>query len=85
MVGRGLLAQPSLFAEYRSGEEWTIKEREEAYLKLMRHVSSELENILCGAAQLRDKMKPYWEYPPSSLDKKTLKQGKKLGVLALKG
>ncbi len=81
MVGRGLLARPSLFAEYRSGQEWTVEEREEAYLKLMRCVSSELENILCGGAQLRDKIKPYFEYVPSSLDKKIVKAWKKNGEI----
>ncbi len=81
MVGRGLLSRPSLFAEYRSGEEWTVEEREEAYLKLMRYVSSELENILCGRAQLRDKIKPYFEYVPSSLDKKIIKIGRKNGLI----
>ncbi len=81
MVGRGLLARPSLFAEYHSEREWTIKEREEAYLKLMRCVSSELEIILCGSAQLRDKMKPYFVYVPSSLDKKIVKTWKKNGEI----
>ncbi len=81
MVGRGLLARPSLFAEYQSGEEWSVEEREEAYLNLMRYVSSELENILCGRVQLRDKMRPYWEYAPSSLDKKIIKIGRKSGLI----
>ncbi len=78
MVGRGLLARPSLFAEYRSGEEWSVEKREEAYLNLMRDVSSELEKKLCGKSQFRDKIKPYFEYVPASLDKKTVKAWKKI-------
>ncbi len=77
MVGRGLLSRPSLFAEYRSGEEWSVEKREEAYLNLMRDVSSELEKKLYGKSQYRDKIKPYFEYPPSSFDKKTVKNWKK--------
>ncbi|MDE7419152.1 MAG: tRNA-dihydrouridine synthase family protein [Muribaculaceae bacterium] len=79
MIGRGILARPSLFAEYRSGREWSVKDREEAFLSLLRNTSSVLEDILCGSAQLRDKMKPYWEYAPATLDKKIVKQGKKSG------
>ncbi|MDE6696730.1 MAG: tRNA-dihydrouridine synthase family protein [Muribaculaceae bacterium] len=81
MVGRGLLARPSLFAEYHSGRELPIKQREEAFLNLINNTSSLLEDRLCGAAQLRDKMKPYWEYAPASLDKKIVKIGKKKGVI----
>ncbi len=81
MVGRGLLARPSLFAEYRNGCEWSVKDREEAFLSLLRATSSILEQRLCGSAQLRDKMKPYWEYAPASLDKKIVKLGKKSGVV----
>lgn len=81
MVGRGLLARPSLLVEYRSGFELTEKEREEAFLDLLRNTFSLLEQKLCGAAQLRDKLKPYWEYAPNSLDKRLVKQGKKFGKI----
>ncbi len=81
MAGRGLLARPSLFAEYRSGKEWSVEEREEAFLNVVRNTSCLLSERLCGEAQLRDKMKPYWEYVPESLDKKIVKIGKKKGVI----
>lgn len=81
MVGRGLLARPSLFAEYRSGQELAIKEQEEAFLNVMRNVSTAFEKILCGNTQFRDKMKPYWEYAPASLDKRIIKQGRKFGKI----
>lgn len=78
MVGRGLLARPSLFAEYISGEEWDAYRREEAFLSLLSSISAILAE-LCGHKQLSDKMKPYWEYAPGSLDKKLVKLGKKKG------
>ena len=80
MVGRGLLARPSLFAEYRSGQEMTPREQDDSFLELTGRVYSMLEQRLCGATQLKDKMKPYWEYPPVTLDKKIVKQGKKNGI-----
>lgn len=80
MVGRGLLARPSLFAEYRSGQEMTSREQDYSFLELTGRVYSMLEQRLCGATQLKDKMKPYWEYTPATLDKKIVKQGKKNGI-----
>lgn len=80
MVGRGLLSRPSLFAEFRSGSELTTREQEESFMELVSRVYSEYGQRLCGAAQLRDKMKPYWDYAPPTLDKKAVKQGKKTGM-----
>ena len=77
MVGRGLLMRPSLFAEYRNGCEITPAEQECCWLELINGTASLLEKRLCGAAQLRDKMKPYWEYAPATMDKKTVKKGRK--------
>lgn len=79
MIGRGLLARPSLFAEYTSGQEWYTKRREEAFLSLLSATTEVLRPRLCGHTQLCDKMKPYWEYAPGSLDKKLVKLGKKKG------
>lgn len=81
MVGRGLLRRPTLFAEYRSGGDLTAEERNEAFLSLIGHTASVLEQRLCGATQLKDKMKPYWEYAPETLDRKTVKLGRKNGIL----
>ena len=81
MVGRGLLSRPTLFAEYRSGGELTAEERNEAFLSLIGRTASVLEQRLCGATQLKDKMKPYWEYAPETLDRKTVKLGRKNGIL----
>ena len=81
MVGRGLLRRPTIFAEYRSGGELTAEERNEAFLSLIGRTASVLEQRLCGATQLKDKMKPYWEYAPETLDRKTVKLGRKNGIL----
>lgn len=81
MVGRGLLRRPSLFAEYRAGRELTDAEQADGWLSLIKGTASALGQRLCGDTQLRDKMKPYWEYAPESLDKKTVKYGKKNGII----
>lgn len=82
MVGRGLLRRPSLFAEYRSGIESGQAEREAQWLRLIKQTTSALRLRLSGETQLRDKMKPYWEYAPESMDKKMLKMGRKRGVIS---
>lgn len=82
MVGRGLLSRPALFAEFHSGQELNPNEREEIFIKLLGKTSSLLESRLCGETQLRDKMKPYWEYAPATLDRRIVKEGKKKGLLA---
>lgn len=79
MVGRGLLRRPSLYAEYQAGEELPQAEREEQWLRLIKEIASVQAQRLCGDAQLRDKMRPYWEYAPVSMDRKTVKEGKKTG------
>ncbi|MDE6786799.1 MAG: tRNA-dihydrouridine synthase family protein [Muribaculaceae bacterium] len=81
MVGRGLLRRPSLFSEYRSGYEIPASEQEAGWLELLRGTAALLEQRLCGATQLRDKLKPYWEYAPATMDKKMIKQGRKLGKI----
>lgn len=81
MAGRGLLARPSLFSEYRSGCEISASEQEAGWLELLKGTAALLENRLCGTAQLRDKMKPYWEYTPENMDRKLVKRGRKQGIL----
>lgn len=81
MAGRGLLARPSLFAEYRAAREFTDVGHEDGWLALIKGTASVLEQRLCGDTQLRDKMKPYWEYAPESMDRKIVKAGRKKGMI----
>ena len=81
MAGRGLLRRPTLFAEYREGIDMGTAERETLWMELIKGTASALGQRLCGEAQLRDKMKPYWEYAPVSMDRKTVKSGHKKGII----
>lgn len=81
MVGRGLLRRPTLFAEYRTGRVLTDVEQEDGWFALIKGTASALGQRLCGDTQFRDKMKPYWVYSPVTMDRKTVKLGKKNGVI----
>lgn len=78
MIGRGLLARPSLIAEYRSGEEWSHEQRMESILALHKLVfeanSCRLEG---GEHQLVQKMLAFWEYLEPEIGHKIFKAIKK--------
>lgn len=82
MLGRGLLARPSLIAEYSSGEEWNPGKR----LDLMRKFHSQLldyyQSTLCGDSQVLSKIKPFWEYAEQEIGRKPWKAIKKATTLA---
>lgn len=70
MLGRGLLARPSLATEYRDGvslsdEALRVKVKE-LHDRLYHHFESNLQ----GDVQLLSKIKPYWEYLLPELEKK---------------
>ena len=62
MLGRGLLANPALGAEYRSGREFTHEEQRNLVRLMHDAMMRELTPRLQGNTQLLSKMKPYWEY-----------------------
>ncbi len=77
MIGRGLLARPSLAIEYAQGREIPQNElydkAAQLHERLMQHYSPRLQ----GEAQLLAKLKPYWEYMLPDADKKARKAIKK--------
>lgn len=74
MVGRGLLANPSLAAAFREGAVW---DTERLYTKVKdmhnRIFEAYERSIEGGEAQLLQKMKTLWEYLLPDLDKKRRK------------
>lgn len=68
MIGRGLLARPSLAAQWRS--KGSISLDEDAALLLLIHdkIYSEYQSTLCGDSQILSKIKPYWDYAQSVID-----------------
>lgn len=83
MAGRGLLARPSLFAEYLSGEEWSEATRTSHLLRLHTRYRALLEErIEGGDHQLLTKLRPFWEYLEPAIGRKPWKAIHKAGSLA---
>lgn len=74
MAGRGLLARPSLFAEYRQGVEWTDEQRRTKLIELHDEILGYFGTTLCGDSQILMKIKPYWEYFGQDFPRRTVKQ-----------
>lgn len=79
MIGRGMLARPSLAAEYVKGEEWTAERRasliKNMHSRLLEHYSS----IIPGEMQLLSKMRTFWEFMEAEIGKKQQKKILKAG------
>ena len=73
MLGRGLLARPTLAMEYRSGTETSDDEIVRGIVTLHQAIYNATAPTLCGDAQILAKMKPYWEYASFYLDRKAVK------------
>lgn len=79
MIGRGMLARPSLAAEYVKGEEWTAERRasliKNMHSRLLEHYSS----IIPGEMQLLSKMRTFWEFMEVEIGRKQQKKILKAG------
>lgn len=62
MIGRGLLARPSLIAEWRNGQQWSPQQRIGTMLQLHTTILQHFKTILCGEKQVLSKIKPFWTY-----------------------
>lgn len=81
MVGRGLLARPSLFAEIKSYE-WNKDKRIDMMLKFHDILKDWYSQRLCGDAQLLAKMKAFWEFAEPEIGRKLWKAIKKATTIA---
>lgn len=74
MIGRGLLANPALALEYKSGEKLSSDEMAKKIREMHAIVYQQYEQQLNGGdMQLVNKMKSFWEYLLPGADKKSLK------------
>lgn len=73
MVGRGLLARPSVFCEWREGSEWSQPRRSEALYEFHDRILKHYDSTLCGDAQILCKIKPFWDYLESEIGHKAIK------------
>lgn len=78
MIGRGLLARPSLAMEYKTGTKLSDEEECKLLLKFHDSLFEHYSSVLQGDAHLLVKMKTFWDYiSPETIDKRILKTIKK--------
>lgn len=82
MVGRGVLARPSLPAEVLTGKEWSDDERVELWLEILRDVACQLSEASCGEAQALSRIQPRLEYAEAALPRSLLKALRKARTLS---
>lgn len=81
MVGRGLLARPSLAREYAEGTEWSHEQHIATLRSLHEQLMEQYAHIVKGDAQLHSKMRPFWEYTEPLIGHKPYKKIMKSGNL----
>lgn len=73
MIGRGLLARPSLALEYTNGEELPEFQRLSMLRELHDKLCAHYESVLQGESQLLMKMKTFWDYLEPAIGHKAWK------------
>lgn len=81
MLGRGLLARPSLAAEYHSGEELEESALKRGIMDMHREIFAYYSATLQGEAQILSKIKAFWEYLEPTIGHKAHKAIHKAGNL----
>lgn len=81
MIGRGLLARPSMVNEWRERREWTRFERLSAVLRLHDGIYRHYCAALCGDAQVLSKIKSFWEYLSEEIGRRSAKAIRKATTL----
>lgn len=81
MIGRGLLARPSLAKEYIEGKEWSHEEHIRCLQSLHEAIKGQYAHIVKGETQLHSKLRPFWEYTEPIIGHKPYKKIMKSGNL----
>ncbi len=81
MIGRGLLARPSLAAEYVSGKELTWTERCRQLHTMHERLMAHYETTANSEAQVHNRMRLFWEYMEAEIGRKPYKKIMKAGNL----
>ena len=81
MIGRGLLARPSLAAEYASGKEIPWSERRNQLHTMHNRLMAHYETTANSEVQVHNRMRLFWEYMEAEIGKKTYKKIMKAGNL----
>lgn len=81
MIGRGLLARPSLAMEYQSGAELPWEKRRHQLHDFHDRLKAHYETTVNSEAQLHARLRLFWEYMEEDLGRKTYKKIMKAGNL----
>ena len=81
MIGRGLLARPTLAKEYADGKEISLEARISLLMQIHERLKSHYETTVNSEAQLHSKLRLFWEYMEDELGKKPYKKIMKAGNL----
>ena len=81
MIGRGLLARPSLSAEYTNGCEWSEENRRRMLHDFHDKMKAHYETTVNSEAQLHARLRLFWEYMEEELGRKLYKKLMKAGNL----
>jgi tRNA-dihydrouridine synthase len=81
MIGRGLLARPSLAREIADGTEWQHSQRLSLVKKMHEHYHAHLSTIIPSEAQLLRKVRTFWEYLEEECGRKAWKKIMKAGSM----
>lgn len=81
MIGRGLLARPSLAQEYASGKEQSWTERRKPLLEMHQRMMEHYQQTMNSESQLHNKLRTFWEYMEEELGRKPYKKLMKAGNL----
>ncbi|MBQ8520476.1 MAG: tRNA-dihydrouridine synthase family protein [Bacteroides sp.] len=81
MIGRGLLARPTLAKEYADGSEMPWPRRCSLLLQMHSRLHGHYERIVNSEAQLHAKLRLFWEYMEPQLGRKPYKKIMKAGNL----
>jgi hypothetical protein len=81
MIGRGLLARPSLSAELRDGRPWSAAEQIALLHRLHDGLHEAYARIVPGDEALHRKLRPFWDYAEATIGRKAFKKVQKAGNL----
>ena len=81
MIGRGLLARPTLAREYADGHEMLFSTRMALLMQMHERLKAHYETTVNSEAQLHNKLRLFWEYMETELGKKPYKKIMKAGNL----
>ena len=81
MIGRGLLARPTLAAEYASGKELPEAERRNLLHTMHDRLMAHYETTANSEAQVHSRMRLFWEYMEAEIGRKVYKKIMKAGNL----